>query len=179
LSELSHLRRQKDELFASSAHSPLTLEQKIGFRGLDYFPENPGLVIEADLETGIDAEQVQLPTSTGALRPYRRAGLVRFEVEGQPVELTLFAEEGHGDLFLPFRDATSGEESYPGGRYLEVEAPRGGRVVIDFNHAYNPYCAYAEGWSCPLPPPENWVDVPIRAGEKKFPGAVLRPAAEE
>ncbi|MGH2572359.1 MAG: DUF1684 domain-containing protein [Actinomycetota bacterium] len=179
MSELSHLRRQKDEVFASSAHSPLTVEQKIGFRGLDYFPENPGLVIEVDLDTSVDPEQVLLPTSTGALRAYRRAGLVRFELEGHPVELTLFAEELQGDLFLPFRDATSGEESYPGGRYLEVGAPRGGRVVIDFNHAYNPYCAYAEGWSCPLPPPENWVDVPIRAGEKKFAGAVLRPAAEE
>jgi uncharacterized protein (DUF1684 family) len=178
LSELSHLRRQKDEFLASSPHSPLTVEQKIGFRGLEYFPENPGLVIEAELDAAVDADLVQLSTSTGALRAYHRAGRVRFEVEGTPAELTLFSEEGQAELFLPFRDATSGEESYPGGRYLEVEAPRGGRVVIDFNHAYNPYCAYAEGWSCPLPPPENWMSAPIRAGEKKFPGSVLRPVEE-
>ena len=109
-----------------------------------------------------------IPTSDGATQVYRRAGRVRVVVGGQEAPLTLFAPQaGHG-LFLPFRDATAGRETYGAGRYLDVAPPVDGRVVLDFNYAYNPYCAYNEHWSCPLPPVENWLRVPIRAGERRF-----------
>jgi uncharacterized protein (DUF1684 family) len=84
-----------------------------------------------------------------------------------PLTALYESDAGH-DLFLPFRDATSGKESYGAGRYLDLHAHRD-EVEIDFNYAYNPYCAYNPEWNCPLPPAENWLQVPIRAGEKAFP----------
>ena len=87
---------------------------------------------------------------------------------GEPAQLTLYASDDSDELFLPFRDSTSGHESYGAGRYLELH-PHGDDVVIDFNYAYNPNCAYDPSWSCPLPPVENWIKVPIRAGERVFP----------
>ena len=110
-----------------------------------------------------------MQTTTGGEQSYRRAGVLRFRVEGRPAQVTLFESPDMHELFLPFRDATCGTESYGAGRYLEV-APPGpdGRVVVDFNYAYNPYCAYNPSWSCPIPPGENWLAVPIRAGEKAF-----------
>ena len=105
----------------------------------------------------------------GGEQVYTRAGILRFAVDGQPAQLTLFAQEDQHELFVPFRDSTSGKDSYPAGRYLEVEPPdASGQVSVDFNLAYNPYCAYNPEYSCPLPPVENWLKVPIRAGEKTF-----------
>ena len=102
-------------------------------------------MIRAPLETeGVDLdEDIVMPTTTGGEQTYRRAGVVRFEVEGAPAQVTLYASPGSPELFLPFRDATSGDETYGAGRYLEVEPPSlDGNVEIDFNYAYNPYCAY-------------------------------------
>jgi uncharacterized protein len=172
VSDLELMRKQKDEFFVRDPHSPLTPEQRESFQGLAYFPENTELVIEAKLDPDVGRGEVRMQTTTGDEQTYRRAGRTRFEVGGRPAELTLFASEDQRELFLPFRDATSGEETYAAGRYLEVEAPDHGRVVLDFNEAYNPYCAYNERWSCPLPPGENWLEVPIRAGERRFPGHI-------
>jgi uncharacterized protein (DUF1684 family) len=170
--ELEAFRREKDRFFREDPRSPLTPEQRATFTGLAYYPEDPSLRIEAVLETDVDRdEEIRMATTTGGEQVYRRAGVVRFEVEGRRTQVTLFASEEMPDLFLPFRDATSGVETYGAGRYLEVEPPGpDGRLVVDFNLAYNPYCAYDDRWSCPLPPRENWLDVPIRAGEKNFPG---------
>jgi uncharacterized protein (DUF1684 family) len=149
-------------------------EQRASFEGLSYFPENIALVIRATLETeGVDRdERVMMPTTTGGDQEYRRAGVVRFEVDGEPAQVTLYASSDTHDLFLPFRDATSGKETYGAGRYLEVDPPGpDGRMVVDLNYVYNPFCAYNPEWSCPIPPGENWLQVPIHAGEKSFPGA--------
>lgn len=108
-----------------------------------------------------------MQTTTGEEQVYSRFGLVRFQVDGLPAQLTLYASAGSHDLFLPFRDATSGKESYGAGRYLDLHT-HGDEVAIDFNYAYNPNCAYNPEWSCPLPPGENWLKVPIRAGEMTF-----------
>jgi uncharacterized protein len=173
MSELEEFRAEKDVFFRDDPRSPLLAEQRATFRGLDYFPENPSLVVEAVLDVdGVDRnERIAMQTTTGGEQTYRRAGIVRFEVEGEPAHVTLFASPDMHELFLPFRDATSGGESYGAGRYVEVEPPDAkGRVVVDFNDAYNPYCAYNPEWSCPLPPGENWLTVPIRAGEKTFEG---------
>ncbi len=174
MGELEGFREAKDGFFRDDPRSPLTPEQREGFEGLVYFPEEPALVVDASLETeGVDRDEpIVMPTTTGDAQVYRRAGIMRFEVGGEPARLTLYAAEGMHDLFLPFRDATSGTETYGAGRYLEVDPPGSdGRVVVDFNYAYNPYCAYNPNWSCPIPPGENWLSVPVRAGERSFPGA--------
>ena len=174
MSELDEFRESKDAFFREHPQSPLTDGQRARFRGLSYFPEDPSLVVRAVLETeGVDLDEViAMPTTTGGHQEYRRAGVVRFEVEGREAHVTLFASPGSRELFLPFRDATSGSETYGAGRYLEVEPPSlDGAVEVDFNYAYNPYCAYNPAWSCPIPPGENWLPVPIRAGERSFPDA--------
>jgi uncharacterized protein (DUF1684 family) len=173
VSELEEFRVDKDAFFREHPQSPLTDPQRASFEGLAYFAENDALVIRAPLETeGVDlAEDIVMPTTTGGEQAYRRAGVVRFEVDGVPAQVTLYAPPESRGLFLPFRDATSGGETYGAGRYLEVEPPSlDGNVEVDFNYAYNPYCAYNARWSCPIPPGENWLSVPIRAGELSFPG---------
>ena len=173
MSERERFRAGKDVWLRESSDSPLTPEQRATFGGLAYFADDPAFVVRGRLEPPDDPEAFAVPTSTGAEQVYRRAGVVRFAVDGQPAAITLLAAVGghaHG-FFVPFRDATNRTETYPAGRYLEVEPPDAdGVVVIDFNDAYNPWCAYDDAWSCPLPPPENWLEVPIRAGEQRFPG---------
>lgn len=165
--ELKRFRSEKDSVFAKDPHSPLTPAQRRAFHGLAYFEENPGLVIKATIDRNVEHEEVRMGTSAGEEQVYQRYGLVRFSVDGQPAQVALYASDDSDELFIPFRDATSGRETYGAGRYLEVHA-HGDEVTIDFNYAYNPNCAYDPSWSCPLPPPENWLKVPIRAGEKTF-----------
>lgn len=166
MDQLQEFRASKDGFFASHSQSPLTPEQKRNFRGLDYFDENPGLELEVKVEKFPEQAQVVIQTSTGQTQTYTRYGKIKFNVDGQDAELTLYAGE-HG-FFLPFVDALAGKETYPAGRYLEPDPLSGDRFLVDFNMAYNPYCAYNEMWSCPLTPPENRLKVPIRAGEKMF-----------
>jgi uncharacterized protein (DUF1684 family) len=171
MSEVDDFRADKDAFFRDDPRSPLTDEQRTGFTGLSYFPEAPNLEIGGVLETdGVDLDEpTVMQTSTGGEQTYHRAGVVRFEVDGRSARVTLYSSPDMHELFLPFRDATSGKDTYGAGRYLEVERPGAeSNVVIDFNVAYNPYCAYNPNWSCPIPPGENWLAVPIRAGEKTF-----------
>jgi uncharacterized protein len=174
MSELEDFRADKDAFFREDARSPLTHEQRATFEGLAYYPEDGALVVPETLLTdGVDLEEeIVMQTTTGGTQTYRRAGVVRFDVDGVTAQVTLFASSDSDELFLPFRDATSGKETYGAGRYLDVEPPGPDQVVVvDLNYAYNPYCAYNPDWSCPIPPGENWLAVPIRAGEKTFPGA--------
>lgn len=166
MSELDDFRAQKDDFFARDLQSPLTSEQKRAFTGLNYFPENGGLRFEALVELLPSNERVEMQTSTGDVQVYRRHSHFRFQVEGSQAELTIY--EGPHGFFLPFVDSLAGQETYPAGRYLEPEPLPGGSFLIDFNLAYNPYCAYNDRWSCPLTPFENRLSVPIRAGEKLF-----------
>lgn len=147
--------------------SPLTHEQRHAFDGLKYFPYDPALRFEAPLDPNVPDDDVVLETSTGDSRRFRRLGRARFSVDGREAEITVFGAEDE-DLFVPLRDATSGNETYGAGRYLEPELVGENAVLLDFNDLYNPYCAYNEDYSCPLPPRENWLHVPIRAGEKTF-----------
>lgn len=162
---IPEFRKEKDEYFRSP-ESPLEPEQQATFKGLVYFPENPELRFELPLDTNVPHEVVSMQTSTGSQRQYTRAGKIRFMVKGEPVELSVFETED--EYFMPFRDGTSDNESYSAGRYLEPRKLSGGKVLVDFNFAYNPYCAYNENYSCPIPPKENWTNVRIEAGEKKF-----------
>jgi uncharacterized protein len=167
-----HFRAAKDAWFASDPHSPLSHEEQHQFEGLAYYPYNPALHMHLPLDRDVSEEPITMETSTGDQREYVRAGKIHFDVAGQPAELTIYASPD-GELFLPMRDATSGKETYGAGRYLEPEPAGEGEVHVDFNYLYNPYCAYNEAYSCPLPPLENWLKVPIEAGEKNFvkPGA--------
>jgi len=165
--EVAAFRAAKDAFLAQDPHSPLDHAQRHTFQGLVYYPYDPTLRLELPLDPNVPEGVVAVDTSTGETQQYRRAGMIRFSVDGQPAELTLYQGE-RGELFLPLRDATSGTETYGAGRYLEPTPLDEDRVLVDFNYLYNPYCAYNEAWSCPLPPRENWLTVPIRAGEKTF-----------
>ncbi len=166
MSELENFRKEKDVFFLTSDQSPLLAEQRRGFGGLRYYPENPSLRLELHLERIEKPAQVTLATSTGDEREYWQVGQIRFAVEGQEATLQVY-EDNYG-FFLPFTDATAPDETYGAGRYLEPHEIRHNILFVDFNLAYNPYCAYNERWSCPLPPAVNRLQVRIEAGEKKF-----------
>jgi len=166
MSELTAFRAEKDNFFKHHPQSPLTPEQRRDFASLQYFPENDALQLEVQVERLFDQQPMQMQTSTGGVQAYVRYGKFKFEVDGQPAELTIYQNEN--GYFLPFVDSLAGKETYPAGRYLEPEPLPGDRFLVDFNIAYNPYCAYNEMWSCPITPAENRLKVPIRAGEKLF-----------
>ncbi len=173
MTDLEHFRQQLNHYFLAYADSPLSDEQKLDFEGLRYYDPNPALVIEADLDYFPAGEPlVEMETTTGDLRHYRRWARIDFTVDGAPAALTIYSDPWGESLFLPFKDGTNGAETYGAGRYLDNHRPgldvRGDRIVVDFNFAYNPYCAYNAAYSCPLPPRENWLEVPIAAGEKVF-----------
>jgi uncharacterized protein (DUF1684 family) len=164
MNELQRFRAEKDRFFAKDPDSPLTPAQKHHFKGLHYFPENPAERLELAVDEFQEKDTVKMQTSTGGTQTYTRFGRIRFSIEGQEATLTVFASpDGY---FLPFADSLAGTETYGAGRYLELESVATGRLLVDFNYAYNPYCAYNETWSCPITPAENRLGVPIRAGEK-------------
>ena len=138
--------------------------------GLRYYAPNLELRLSLTLERDPSAAPILMQTSTGAERVYQRLGWVTFSAAGSSARLALYAPEGDDQpsaAFVPFMDATNAKETYEGGRYLEAELT-GETVTLDFNLAYNPYCAYVDHWSCPIPPNENRLKVAIRAGEKTF-----------
>ena len=166
MDSLKDFRNRKDDFFAREPQSPLTAQQKRNFKGLNYFPPNPALRVEVQVEEFQVKQQIEMQTTTGEIQVYQRFGRFQFSVDGQPAELTIYSSED--GYFLPFVDSLLGKETYPAGRYLEPELLGDGRFLVDFNLAYNPYCAYNDLWSCPLTPFENRLKVPIRAGEKLF-----------
>ena len=168
MSELTEFRRQKDALFGSDHDSPLTHDQRDVFQSLAYYDENPALVLTLQPELFDRPETIEMQTSTGDLASYERWARVRFDVKGRAAALTIYRDADGGGLFLPFQDANAGVETYGSGRYLDVHPVGDGELLLDFNYAYNPYCAYNERWSCPIPPAENRLDVPIEAGERDF-----------
>ncbi len=169
MTELEAFREAKDNFLRRGPGSPLTPEQMKNFRGLNYFPENPALRFELPLEKYPNPERVQMQTSTGTLQEYYKVGEMKFQVKDEGTVLQVYEAVDHpGAYFIPFVDATAPAESYGAGRYLEPEQTHAGELVVDFNLAYNPYCAYNSNWSCPLPPTENRLQVRIEAGEKNF-----------
>lgn len=166
MTELESFRADKDRFFATDSQSPFTPEQKRDFHGLNYFPENPALRLVVTVQEFQKKDQVQMQTTTGDVQTHARFGRFKFTVEGQEAELTIYADPN--GFFLPFVDSLAGTETYGAGRYLEPEPLGKGKFLVDFNLAYNPYCAYNERWSCPITPHENRLKVPIRAGEQVF-----------
>ncbi len=168
MSELTEFRQAKDHFMGHDHDSPLTDEQKGDFHGLNYYDGNDDLRLTLDMQEYENPEVIDMQTSTGDVTQYLRWAKIAFNVDGEPAELTVYKDaHGHG-YFLPFADATSGSETYGAGRYLEIDVMADNKAMVDFNFAYNPYCAYNESWSCPLTPFENRLKVPIQAGEKNF-----------
>lgn len=165
---LAGFRERRDTFFKTHANSPLTEEQKADFSGLRYFPENPDLNMTLTVDDSGEGvgEKIQMGTLSGEAKDFVRAGRISFDVDGETVTLTVFKDTERGRYFMPFRDGTAGKETYAVGRYLDPKARPDGSLVVDFNLAYNPYCAYNAGWTCPIPPFENIVKAPIRAGEQ-------------
>jgi uncharacterized protein (DUF1684 family) len=177
---LTRFRRGRDELFRSHPQSPIEPEERASFAGLRYFEPDPAYRVNARVESG-DGSELVIDTGgeDGAVR-YRRVGVLNFALAGQTCRLTILGLVQYaGGLFVPFRDATSGHETYGGGRYLFDTAkntdghvfdvkPGSLDVVIDFNFAYNASCAYSPRWACPLAPPENHLRVAVRAGEMNY-----------
>jgi uncharacterized protein (DUF1684 family) len=172
-------RAAKDRLFAEHPSSPIPAGARRDFRGLAYWRHDPALRFTAPLEPDPEAPPLDLPRSAlGPPIPFVRIGWVDFAVDGGTCRLAVhWLTEYAGGIFIPFRDATSGTESYGGGRYLWDSAKGadlgqvGDELVLDFNYAYHPSCVYDPGWSCPLAPPENRLSVPIRAGERLGPSS--------
>jgi uncharacterized protein (DUF1684 family) len=171
---LQEFRRRRDRLFASHSQSALDPEQKSSFMGLEYYPYNPGLRFVLPVDP-VEKNVIEVELEEDGPTRMERFGRIRFTVEGKEVYLSLYWILGYGGgVFLPFRDATNRNETYGGGRYLldTIKSADLGRegsgLVIDFNYAYNPSCAYNPRWHCPLAPRENWLAVPIRAGELRF-----------
>jgi len=150
--------------------SPLPHGDRAGFNGLQYFDPDPLLRFETKLLRHPDPDSVIMTTSKGTRQLFNRVGCFDLTIEGQKVQLQAYqsAERDDPSLFVPFRDTTSGNESYGAARYLDLKVEHDDEYAVDFNYAYNPYCAYSEDYVCPLPPPENWLKVPVRAGEKKY-----------
>lgn len=164
---LAGYRERKDTYYRDHANSPLTEDQKSIFNGLSYFPENEDLNLELPVDTtgpGV-GEEITVGTVSGEAKTYIRVGRISFEADGQPVTLSVFQDVKSGKYFIPFRDGTAGNETYAVGRYLDPKATPNGTLVVDFNLAYNPMCAYNSGWACPIPPFENMTKVRILAGE--------------
>ncbi len=157
-------RDEKDRFFKLAPQSPLPENDRHDFTGLSYFEPSGDFVFTVDLEP-VEPTDVQISTTTGDERTYKRVATATITVRGEDATLALYSS-GHEDLFLPFRDTTSGSETYGAGRYIDVTPTDDGTAVIDFNYAYAPFCAYNERYSCALPPPENWMSVAIRAGER-------------
>ena len=169
MTEIEQFRKSKDEFFRTSPQSPLSSEQKKDFAGLHYFPENAQLRFELPLERYTNPQKVVMQTSTGTTQEYYKVGQVRFKVNGEDAALQVYESvDNPGSYFVPFVDATAPTESYGAGRYLEPEEHHHDELLVDFNFAYSPYCAYNDRWSCPFPPLENRLKVRIEAGEKKF-----------
>ncbi len=171
---INGVRHYKDEWMVESSNSPLKEDEREIFTGLDYYPVKLDLVFRARLYTYSDPEIITIGTTTGDDREAIRYGYIDFTVDGEQARLHAYKFTAHRGteleqyIFIPFKDATSGTETYSGGRYLDVLEEYPGVVLIDFNDAYNPYCVYNERYSCPLPPRENHLSAAIRAGEKNY-----------
>jgi hypothetical protein len=167
--EVRKWRAEKDAFMRGSSQSPVPEAQRAAFPPLLYFPIDPSYRTPASLDNLPNGPVVEMPTSTGQVRKMRRVGRLSFTLKGRQLTLTAFVEADENDmrrLFVPFGDLSNGTETYPGGRYLDLDRTATGIYDVDFNKAYNPFCYYNPSYDCPIPPAENRLDLPIRAGEK-------------
>jgi uncharacterized protein len=165
--EITEHRADIDRSFREQ-EDPIPLDMREKLLPLPYFDVDAAYAVPAALKLANERPVFEMPTSTGKRRRMQRVGVLEFTLQGQPMTLGAFVEEGQQivNLFVPFADITTGTETYPAGRYLELHPTSTGFYTVDFNKAYNPYCAYNKTYDCPFPPPSNRLKVAIRAGEK-------------
>ena len=168
-------QEQMNLSFADSLKSPLKESDRRNFKSLDFFEINPEMVVTAKLIKSKKSKPFSMPTTTDRKPMYKKYGELHFELKGVQCVLVVYQNldlikmpKYQNYLFLPFTDLTSGVESYGGGRYLDLQIPDADTVLLDFNQAYNPYCAYNEKYSCPIVPKINDLDVEVNAGVKNF-----------
>jgi len=170
--QIAENRARKDKAFKLSQNSPIPVDKRWSFKHLNYYPIDSSYRVKADFEEIRGAQELTIMTSTGVGRVYKQIGIFSFTLHGTSLKLHAYQEKPTGQypvsdaLFVPFSDRTTGRDTYGGGRYLDIEKPKGSQAVIDFNLAYNPYCAYNHNYSCPIPPMENHLDLAVEAGER-------------
>jgi uncharacterized protein (DUF1684 family) len=167
--EIAAWRAEKDRFMREGSDSPVPADRRPTFAPLAYFPVDETYRVPAELRVARGDEVMEMPTSTGLRRKMRRIGTLEFTLKGSRRTLTAFAEADDNDLrrlFVPFGDLTNGTETYQGGRYLDLDRTATGLYDLDFNRAYNPFCVFNPSYDCPIPPRENRLHVPVRAGER-------------
>lgn len=164
-------RQDRHTFFKRGSESPLTDVDKRKFNGLNYYPVDPEMRVNARLTPFQNQTSMVIPTSDNKEKTYIRFAFAEFELKKQMHKVLLLKavdDENPNAVFLAFSDSTSGDETYGGGRYLDLETSSNSRIIIDFNKAYNPFCVFNDTYSCPFPPKENHLNIAIRAGEKEF-----------
>ena len=168
-------QKQMNANFKDASKSPLKSKDLKRFKGLDFFPFDSAYTITATLKRTKDSEWFNMKTTTKRLSKERIFGVITFQLKNKTYELNIYqgeenmnSEDYKDYLFLPFLDDTNGEESYSGGRYIDLRIPLGDTIEIDFNKAYNPLCVYNEKFSCPIVPRENYLATEVKAGMKNF-----------
>lgn len=166
-------RKERDDFFKNHVRSPLISKEKKNFKGLHYYPFDPQYVFFGQIERFIF--HIENPkyyatflTNKGTNKRYLRYGKIRYHLNGKEYAVEIYKSILSDNLFIPFKDLTNGKETYEGGRYIDAEILPGYKMVLDFNMAYHPSCAYNEKFICALPPRENMLDIPIKAGERNF-----------
>lgn len=173
--EIEKFQSELNKQYGDSIASPLTAEDLAIFKGLDFFPIDPSYKVTAILELTPTDPVFEMATTTDRKPLYKRYGVATFHINGKELKLNVYQNqqllldfEYRNYLFLPFTDPTNGNASYKGGRYIDLEIPQDSLLVIDFNKAYNPYCAYNSKYSCPVVPAVNHLATEIKAGVKAF-----------
>ena len=170
--QLERERGLKDNFFKAHPESPIPPSKREEFKELHYYPLNIDYRLELNLHKHDEKTWIQMQIAHSEEQEYVRWGEFRFTLQGKECRLQAYKRGEEKWLFIPFRDETSGNGTYGAGRYLDFQPEEhylgDGRWIIDFNKAYNPWCGYNESYTCPLTPPENWLEVPIYAGEKKI-----------
>ncbi|MBO6607608.1 DUF1684 domain-containing protein [Psychroserpens sp.] len=171
----TEFQREMNADFKDATKSPLKDKDRKKFKGLDFFKFDSTYVVKAAFVRTPEERVFKMKTTTDRLPEYVKYGILTFELDGKSYQLNVYQNQNlinkpgfENYLFLPFLDNTNGDSSYGGGRYIEMRIPESESVIIDFNTAYNPYCAYNEKYSCPIVPRENYLDLDIRAGVKAF-----------
>jgi uncharacterized protein (DUF1684 family) len=166
-------RKERDIFFKTHQRSPLSPQEKRNFKGLKYYPFDPKYVFSGRIERYIfhinnPKYYATFLTNKGTHKRYIRYGKFHFNLNGKEYTIEIYKSILSDNIFIPFKDKTNGKESYEGGRYIDAEILPGYMMVLDFNMAYYPSCAYSDHFICVLPPKENMLDIEIRAGEKNF-----------
>lgn len=171
--EVKKFQEELNEEYRNPEKSPLTKKEFRKFKGHSFFPINEKLNVTAEFERARNAVPFLMKTTTDRLPTYEVYGVATFEIDNKKYQLNIYQNHGLREteeykdyLFLPFTDLSNGEGTYYGGRFIGLTIPEGDSITIDFNKAYNPYCAYNPDYSCPIPPKENHLEVRIEAGVK-------------